>query len=146
MLIETLDQDFKNALREKNELVVSALRNLKAEIKNIEIAKQKELSDDEVLSAVSRKVKQHKDSIDSFRSGGRQDLADHEERQMAVLVKYLPKQLDESEVRDLVKTVIADLSASAPSDFGKVMKEAMVRAKGQTDGSVVSKIVKEQLG
>jgi uncharacterized protein YqeY len=146
MITETIDQDFKNALREKDELTVSALRNLKAEIKNIEIAKQKQLAEDEVQAAVAKKVKQHKDSIESFRAANRPDLTEHEEKQMAVLLKYLPKQMDESEVRELVRQAIAELSASgAQPDFGKLMKEVMARAKGQTDGSVVSKIVKEEL-
>lgn len=146
MITETIDQDFKNALREKDEITVSALRNLKAEIKNIEIAKQKQLSEDEVLAAVAKKVKQHKDSIESFLAGNRADLIAHEEKQMAVLLKYLPKQMGEPEVRELVKQAIAELSAGgAKPDFGKLMKEVMARAKGQTDGSVASKIVKEEL-
>lgn len=144
MILEQIDSDFKQAMREKSEIVVSALRNLKAEIKNIEIAKQKQLSEDEVVAAVAKKVKQHKDSIESFRAGSREDLIGLEQKQMEVLLKYLPKQLDETEVRNMVKQVAAELNAK-PSDFGRVMKEVLTRAKGQTDGSVVSKIVKEEL-
>lgn len=144
MILEQIDSDFKQAMREKSEIVVSALRNLKAEIKNIEIEKQKQLSEDEVVAAVAKKVKQHKDSIESFRAGSREDLIGLEQKQMEVLLKYLPKQLDETEVRNMVKQVAAELNAK-PSDFGRVMKEVLTRAKGQTDGSVVSKIVKEEL-
>jgi uncharacterized protein len=144
MLIEQIDQDFKQAMRDKNEIVVSSLRNLKSEIKNLEIAKQKTSSQEDVLTVLRKKVKQHKDSIESFKSGGREDLVAHEQQQMEVLQKYLPQQMEESKVRELVKAVIVD-TAAKQSDFGKVMKEVLAKAQGQTDGTVVSKIVKEEL-
>jgi len=144
MLTEQIDQDFKQAMRDKNELVVSSLRNLKSEIKNNEIQKQRVLTDEEVLDVLRKKVKQHKDSIASFKSGNREDLAETESKQMDVLLKFMPKQMDETEVSALVSQVIADLSATA-ADFGKVMKEVLSRAGGRTDGTVVSKLVKDQL-
>lgn len=144
MLLEQINDDFKNAMRAKDELVVGALRIVKSEVKNAEIEKGSALTDDEVLKVIAKKVKQHKDSIESFRSGGRADLVDHEEKQMAVLQNYLPQQMGEDEVRGIVKAVIAETSATQ-FDFGKVMKEVLVRTKGQTDGSVVSKIAKEEL-
>ena len=144
MIIEQIEKALKEAQKCKDEVVVSALRNLKSEAKNTEIAKGHELSDEEFLAVVVKKVKQHKDSIESFKAGNRDDLAGFEQKQMAVLQAYLPQQLSEDEVRVIVKQVITDLSATA-SDFGKVMKETLLRSKGQTDGSMVSKIVKEQL-
>ncbi|HYE22271.1 MAG TPA: GatB/YqeY domain-containing protein [Verrucomicrobiae bacterium] len=140
MILEQIDQDFKQALREKNEIALSSLRNLKSEIKNVEIDKQKPLTEDEVLTVVSKKVKQHKDSIESFTSGGRTDLVDHEQKQMEILQKYMPKQMDETEVRSVVKEVVA----LGGKEFGKVMKEVMGRLKGKADGGIVSKIVKEE--
>jgi uncharacterized protein YqeY len=144
MLLDQINDDFKNAMRQKDELVLGALRILKSEVKNAEIEKGSALTQEEVLKVVAKKVKQHKDSIASFKDGGRSDLADHEEKQMAVLVRYLPQQMSEDQVRELVKAVIAETSATA-SDFGKVMKDVLTRAKGQTDGSVVSAIVKQEL-
>ncbi|MBI4363417.1 MAG: GatB/YqeY domain-containing protein [Candidatus Doudnabacteria bacterium] len=144
MLLEQIDQDFKTALKEKNEIAVSALRNLKAELTNVQIEKRKELTDEEVTDVVRKKVKQHKDSIESFQKGGRTDLVAHEEGQMAVLVKYLPAQIDEGDLRKIVADTISQLNATQ-KDFGKVMKEVMTRAKGSTEGNLVSKIVKEQL-
>ena len=144
MLLQQIDSDLKQAMKEKNEIIVSSLRNLKSEIKNVEIAKQKELSQEDLIQVVAKKVKQHKDSIESFKSGNRQDLVTHEEQQMAVLQKYLPAQMEESELREVVQAVAKELSAG-PKDFGKVMKEVMVRVKGKTDGNVVSKVVKETL-
>ena len=143
-MLDQIEQDFKQALRSKDEIVVSSLRNLKSEIKNVEIDKRKPLTDEEVLDVLRKKVKQHKDSIESFKSGNRLDLVETEEKQMQVLQKYLPAQLSEEEVRVLVKRVIQAMNAQA-SDFGKVMKEVLKEAAGKTDGSVVSKIVKEEL-
>jgi len=131
-------------MRAKDELVVGALRILKSEIQNAEIEKRSELTEEEAMKVIAKKVKQHKDSIESFKSGNRQDLVDHEEKQMAVLAKYLPQQMGEDQVREMVKAVISETGAGQ-NDFGKVMKEVLARAKGQTDGSVVSKIVKEEL-
>ncbi len=144
MNIEQIDSDYKSAFKEKNEIVVSSLRNLKSEIKNVEIAKQKTLTEEEVLQVVAKKVKQHKDSIQSFTAGNRTDLAEHEQKQMAVLQKYLPAQIDETELRNIVKAVITETSATA-KDFGKAMKEVMTRVKGRSDGGAVSKLLKEEL-
>lgn len=144
MVLDQINSDLKAAMKEKNETVLSAIRNLKSEIKNAEIEKKSELTEEEILKVVAKKVKQHKDSIESFASGGRQDLVDHENGQMQVLQKYLPAQLSEDDVKKLVETSIKELNAK-PSDFGKVMKDVLARAAGQTDGSTVSKIVKEQL-
>ncbi len=144
MLLEKIDQDLKIALKEKKEITISALRNLKAAIKNVEIEKKTPLSDDEVSKVIAKKVKQHKDSIESFEKGGREDLVATEKSQMAILESYLPKQMDEKEVEAIVKDTIAKLNP-APSDFGKVMKEVMNQVAGRTDGNVVSKFVKENL-
>ncbi len=139
-----IEQDLIEALKSKQAVVVESLRNLKAELKNTQIAKQHELSEPEVLEVLKRKVKQHKDSIESFAQGGRQDLVAHEQQQMAVLQKYLPPQMSEEEVSKLVKAVITELNATA-QDFGKVMKEVLSRAPGGADGSVVSRLVKAEL-
>lgn len=142
---DKIDQEFKAAMRSKDENTVSALRNVKAEIKNVEIDKKRPLTDEEVLEVIAKKVKQHRDSIESFRSGGREDLVAHEERQMGILMQYMPQQMSEDEVRGITKEIVASLGATA-KDFGRVMKEVMAKCKGRVDGSVVSKIVKEILG
>lgn len=144
MIVEQLDQDLKAALKEKNETTVSSLRNIKAAFKNAEIEKKAPLDDADAIKVLSKKVKQHKDSIESFAAGSRNDLVEIEMAQMKVLEKYLPKGMEESEVRELVAQVISDLSAT-PADFGKVMKEASTRAAGRTDGGKISKLVKEML-
>ncbi len=144
MLLEQIDQDLTAALKAKNEVVVTSLRNLKAAIKNLELEKNKPLTDEDVSGVMAKKVKQHKDSIESFKAGNRPDLVAIEEAQMQVLVAYLPKQMGEAELTAIVKEVIASLSAQA-SDFGKVMKEVVGKVKGRADGNMISKIVKENL-
>ena len=143
-MLSQIEEDFKTAFKNKDEVSKSSLSNLKAALKNTEIDKGQPLTNEEVTAVIAKKVKQHKDSITEFEKGGRTDLVDNEKKQMEVLAKYLPKQMDESKVRELVVTTIRDLSAT-PKDFGKVMKEVLAKASGQTDGTVVSKIVKEEL-
>lgn len=144
MTIDQLEADLKIALKEKNELALSALRNLKAEAEKAAITKGDKLSEEEVIKVLAKKVKQHKDSIEQFRKGDRNDLVELEEKQMELLQTYLPKELSEAEVTELVKTVIAEFGAGS-SDFGKVMKEVLTRSMGRTEGNTVSKIVKREL-
>src|SRR5258708_32813316 len=144
MLLQKIDEDLKSALKEKNEAALSSLRNLKAALKNAEIEKQHAFTDDEAMAVIAKKVKQHKDSIESFGQGNRQDLVQQETSQMAVLQKYLPAAMSEEELTGIIKQVIADTTATA-ADFGKVMKEVMGKVKGQAEGNMISKIVKENL-
>ncbi len=144
MIIDQIDADLKAALKDKNETSVSALRNLKAAVKNVEIEKQTALTDDEVLKVIAKKVKQHKDSIDSFQTGNRADLVANETAQMKILEKYLPQQMSEAEVEKIVTEVISSLNATA-ADFGKVMKAVVAKVAGQSDGQVISKLVKAHL-
>lgn len=144
MLLDQIEADLKTAQKEKNEIALSALRNLKAAIKNAEIDSKISLNDEQVLNVVAKKVKQHKDSIDSFQAGNRSDLVAHEQAQMAVLQKYLPQQMSEDELRDIIKQTIAEMSAT-PSDFGKVMKAVVTKVQGRADGTAISKLVKDNL-
>lgn len=144
MIQEQIENDFKLAFKSRDEVGKASLGNARSAIKDAEIAKREPLTDAEVSAVLAKKVKQHKDSITEFEKGGRADLVEKEKAQMSLLEKYLPKQMDEEAVRTLVKKAIADLSAK-PADFGKVMKEVIRLSAGQTDGSVVSKLVKEEL-
>ena len=144
MLSDRIEEDFKNAFKAKDEIAKSALGNLKAALKDAEISKRDKLTDAEVLSVVAKKVKQHKDSIESFIAGGRNDLVEVETAQLQILQKFLPAQMSESELVEIVKNSITSLNATA-ADFGKVMKDVVSKVKGQADGSVISKLVKENL-
>lgn len=143
MILDLINSDFKQAMRDKNETVLSSLRNLKAELSNLEIAKQKPLTEEDVISAVNKKIKQHNDSIASFKAGVREDLVAREQQQMDVLKKYQPKQLSEEEVKAIVQEVVGKMGGKP--EFGKVMGAVMGKVKGLADGNTVSAAVKSAL-
>lgn len=147
MLKEKIGNDLKQALKEKNQAVISTLRMLNAAILNAEIAAmRKEFTDEDVLKIISEEVKKRKDSIEEYKKGGREDLVLKEEAELEILKKYLPKELSEEEIKKIVKEKIKELGASGPSDFGKVMGVVMKAVGGRAGGEKVGKIVKEVLG
>jgi hypothetical protein len=141
-----LTEDMKTAMKAKDTAGLSTIRMLISSIKNKEIDQRRELTEDEVASVISTAVKQRRDSIEQFKAGGRQDLVDKEEAEVAVLLSYLPQQLTEDEIRDIVKSAIAETSSTSAKDMGKVMKAIMPKTKGKADGALVNKAVKELLG
>ncbi len=140
-----IKDDYKTALKSKEKLIVSVLRMLIADIKNVAIEKKDELNDEEITQAITKAVKQRKDAIASFKEGGRAELADKEEKEIEILQKYLPEQLSEDEIAKVADEVIKSTGASSAADFGKVMGAVMSKLKGQADGQVVNKVVKEKL-
>lgn len=143
---EKLAEDMKTAMKAKDSARLSTIRMLNSVLKNREIDQRRELSDEEVVAAISTAVKQRRDSIEQFKAGGRQDLVEKEEAEVAILMAYLPQQLTEDEIRDIVKSAIAETSATSGKDMGKVMKVIMPKTKGKADGGLVNKVVKELLG
>lgn len=144
-LKETLGEDSKNALRSGEKLKLSTIRMVLAEIRNAEIAKREDLTDEEVLQVVSREARKRKEAIDEFAKGGRQDLVDKETYELSVLEAYLPEQMSDEEVRQIVSQTIEEVGASSPSDLGKVMSAVMPRVKGQADGKKINQLVREML-
>lgn len=146
-LKDKLTADMKDAMkaREAGKLRLSVIRLVRGAIRQQEIDGQKELSDEDVLGVISKEVKQRRDSIEDFKKGGRDDLVAEAEAEIAVLMQYLPQQLSEDEVRNLVKDAIAASGAASPKDMGKVMKELMPKVKGRADGKLVNGIVRELL-
>lgn len=141
-ILEQIKLSLTRALKEKDEPAISALRFLLSDLHNEEIARQQELSDDEVVTVVKRQVKKHQESIEAFRNGGRADLVQKEEREKAILESFLPAQMGEEEIRAVVKEIVGtDLG-----DFGQVMGQVMGKLKGQADGAVAARIVREELG
>lgn len=147
MLKEKIQSDLKKNLKAGNKEAVSALRMLFSEIKNIEIQKQKKdgLSKNEIIEVISREVKKRKDSIKQYSKAGREDLVEKEKKELKILTGYMPEQLDEDEIKKIAKEIIKKLEASNVSDFGKVMGALMKEIKGEADGAVVGKVVKELL-
>ena len=148
MLQQDIAAKFLEAYKNKEEMRVSVLRLLKSALANKMIekkmAKDAILADDEVIAVIKSEMKKRQDSVESYKQGGREDLADKEAREAEILSEFLPEQMSEDQVREIVKAVIAELGATA-GDFGKVMGAAMAKTKGQSDGTVVSKLVKEEL-
>ena len=141
MLIDTIDLDLKNAMKERNEVKVSTLRMLKAALTNKLIErKEKALSDDITTEVIQKQAKQRKESIEEFRKGSRQDLIEKETKELAILEKYLPKQLDETELKALIQKAIQSTGAKTKADIGKIMKELMPQVKGKADGKEINRI------
>jgi uncharacterized protein YqeY len=143
-----LSADLKEAMLANDELRKSTLRMLLAAIGAAEVAgsTRKELTDAEVMQVITKQAKQRRESIEEFKKGNRQDLADKEAAELGVLEAYLPAQMGRDEIEKTAKEVIAETGASGPSDKGKVMKELMTRLAGQADGRDVNEVVTALLG
>jgi len=147
-LKQTIFSDMKAAMKEGDAAKRDTLRMLDSMIKNTEIEKLKKeegLNDEEVHSVIARAIKQRRDSVEQYKAGGRADLAEKESKEIEILSAYMPEQLGEDKIREIVKAVIAQTGASSKADMGKVMGQAMGKLKGQADGNVVKKMVEEEL-
>lgn len=143
---EQLMADVKSAMIAKDQLKVTALRMLQAAIKNREIElRPNPISGDEIMGVVRKLVKQRKESIDQYKTAGRQDLVDQESAELRILEAYLPQQLGRDQVEKIVTEVIAALGAKTVKDMGPVMKEAMLRSQGAADNKILSEIIKAKL-
>ncbi len=145
-LEERIEADLKEAMRAKAEIRLSTIRMLRAAMKNLAIERKVErLEDNDVISVIARQIKQHKDSIDGFTKGNRQDLVDKEKAELAILESYMPKMMSADELKVIVKSAIEKVGAKGRADMGKVMKAAMEEAKGAADGKMLSQMVSEEL-
>ena len=144
-LLDTINQDLKAAMLSKDSIVRDTLRMLIADIKRFEIDERVEADDTKVSDLINKNVKQRRDSIAQFKSGGREDLVATEEEQLNVILKYLPEQLSEKEIQELVQDGIAAVSAESMKDMGKLMGHLKPIFEGKADMSIVSKLVKELL-
>jgi uncharacterized protein YqeY len=144
-LAARLDADMKDAMKSGDKLRVGTIRRARAALKNAEIEQRGTLSDDAAVKVLRGLVKQHRESIEQFRAGGRDDLVARESEEMAVLEGYLPAQMDEAAITAVVTEVIASEGASGPGDLGRVMKAAMARMGGQADGKKVRTIAQRLL-
>ncbi len=147
-LKERIQNDLKAALLGGNRFEAEVLRNLKAAILNEEVAKNRRddgLHDDEIEKIIAREVKKRHESISLFEQNGRDDLADNEKKEVAVLVTYLPEQLNETQVRELVRAVMSGVDITAPSAMGQVIGAVKAQAGSTADGAMIAKIVKQEL-
>jgi len=144
-LLQKFDDELKVAIKTSDKLKVSVLRMAKSALKNRQIEKRGELSEEEVLSVISMLSKQRRESIEHFSKGGRDDLADKEKQELEILQSYLPSQLTPEELDRIIVETIKESSAQGIKDMGKVMRLLMPRIKGAADGKVVNQRVKELL-
>lgn len=144
-LKEQLDADLKSAMRDKDAVKLSVIRMLKSAVKYREIEIMKPLDDAGVTQVISSEIKRRRDSVEQFRAGGRPELADKEEAEIAVLQAYLPKQMTEAELRAKVDEAIAKAGAKGPKDMGAVMKTLMPEVQGKAEGKAISDMVKARL-
>lgn len=146
-LIEQIDRDLKEAMRSRDETAKLTLRSVKTALSEAEKegSEIRTLSADEVSAVIQRAAKQRRDAIAEFERAGRGDLVDSEKAELAVLERYLPKQMDESEVEAIVRAVITETGADSPRDMSKVMPLAIERSAGRADGRMVSQIARRLL-
>lgn len=145
---QQLQEELKQSMLAKNELKTSVLRMLLSAINYYEIQKGGagyEATDEDVIAVMQSEAKKRRESIEQFKTGNRQDLVDKETKELEILQTYLPAQMDEEEIRELVKQVISESGAKGIADMGHVMGAFMPKVKGKADGGLVSKIVKDEL-
>lgn len=148
MLKTKLQGELRQSMLAKNALKTSVLRMLLSAINYYEIQKGGagyEATDEDVIIVVQKEAKKRKESIEQFKNAGRQELVDKETEELEILQTYLPKQMSEEEIKNLVKTAITQTGAKSVMDIGKVMGALMLKIKGKADGTLVSQIVKSKL-
>ncbi|KMY50849.1 GatB/YqeY domain-containing protein [Peribacillus loiseleuriae] len=144
-LLERLNNDMKQAMKNKEKDKLSVIRMLKSSLQNEELKKRQELTDDEELTVLSRELKQRKDSLQEFENAGRIDLVDKVRTEIDYVEAYMPEQLSEEEISEIVKNTIEEVKASSKTDMGRVMGALMPKVKGKADGSLVNKLVQQHL-
>ena len=149
MLHEQINNDLINALKSGKKERAGTLRFLISAIKNFQIEKraqdQKHMPDVDVISVLKRQAKQRKDSISEYEKGGRADLVDKEKKELEILESYLPAELSDSQIKEIVEKKIGEMGISGKADFGKLMGAVMKEVSGNADGDKVKKIVEEEM-
>jgi uncharacterized protein YqeY len=146
MMMEKIAADMKEAMRAKDAARLSTLRLLKSAVEYHKIEKkQEQLTDADVTAIIKKQIKQRQDSIESFEKGGRADLVEKEKAELVVLKSYLPEELSQSQVEEVVKATIAEVGATTKTDMGKVMKAVQAKLAGRADNRLVSQLVSANL-
>ncbi len=139
-IVNRIDEDIKKALKAGEKDALAALRGLKSDIKYKQIEKGEELTDDDVIAVLNSARKKRRDSIEQFEKGGRDDLVQKERFGLALIENYLPEQMSEEKLVEIIKKAIAETGADSPANIGQVMKAVMPQVKGQADGKVINQI------
>ncbi len=148
-LKEQIGEDIKSAMKAKDKIRLETVRGIKKAILEKEVALrpkgQDSLTEEQEIELLAQQAKQRRDSIAQYRDAGREDLAEKEQQELAIIETYLPKQLDDAELEQILTQIIADVGATTPKDLGKVMGKAMKELKGKADGKKIQEIVKSKL-
>lgn len=144
-LEKRLDQDIIEALKAGQKDKLTVLRGLKSALKYARIDKGEDLTDQDVITALAAQGKKVRDSIEQFEKGQRSDLVDKARTELQIIEEYLPEQLDEDKLREIIKSAIEELGAESAKDVGRVMQTVMPRVKGRADGKQVNKLAMEML-
>ena len=138
-------EDLKSAMKAQDKLKLSVIRMVKSSIQMEELNKKRELTDEEVIDVISKQIKTRKDSINEFKKGGREDLVESTSKEIDVLSLYLPKQLSDDEVMEIIDKVFDEIKPESTKDMGKVMKAITPLVKGKADMGKISSIIKSRL-
>ncbi|MFC6649241.1 GatB/YqeY domain-containing protein [Paenibacillus rhizoplanae] len=144
-LSERLNEDMKQAMKSRDKFRLSTIRMVRSTIKYLEIDLKRTLDDNEVLDILSREIKQRKDALQEFEAAGRDELAASTKAEIEIIIKYLPEQLTEEEIKVIVQQTIQETGASSKSEMGKVMSALMPKVKGRADGKLVNQAVQQFL-
>ena len=145
-LYKQIQNDMYNAMKSGNREDTNTLRTTLSKLKDKVIEKRQDLSKEEEVKILQTLVKQRKESIELYEKGGRNELAEAEQKELEIINNYLPKMMDESDIKSIVKTVIDEVGATSMTDMGKIMPEVMKRGKGLIDGKSAQKFVQELIG
>lgn len=144
-LKERLLSDMRTAMKQKDTVRKTVLSMARAAILQLEKDKRTELDDQGVMEVIAKEIKSRKEALEMFKQGGRQDLVEKNEKEIEILGEYLPPQLSESEIREIIKEAIEKVGAAGMKDMGKVMGAVMPQVKGRAEGGTVNSLVKEML-
>ena len=142
---EKIQSDMYQAMKSGEKETANTLRNVLAKLKDKQIEKRTDLTQEEEIKTLQTLLKQRKESIDLYQKGGRDELVDQETKEMDIINSYLPKMMDDEKIKEIVESVIKDTGASSMADMGKVMPEVMKLGKGLIDGKTAQQFVSEQL-
>lgn len=144
-LKERLNEDWKVAMKNREKFKSGVLSMAKAAVLQSEKTDGKALDDDQIIDVLSKEVKQRREAMAEFEKGNRPDLVEQSQKEIEILLDYLPQQLTEEEIHEIVREAVIEVGANSIKDLGRVMAFVQPRVKGRADGKIVSQIVKEQL-
>ena len=144
-MLNKINEDLKTAITQGDTVSKSVLRYLKSEIHNREISIGSTLTNEQIVDVLNKQAKQRRESIEAYTNGNRSDLVEVEEKELSIIMNYLPEQLSQPEIEDIVKDGIKETQATSSQDIGKVMSWVMPKVKGKADGKIISATVNKIL-